>query len=125
MNNDRNPVGWFETYVQDMDRAKAFYEKTLQATFQKLEAPEIEMWAFPMLDDKPGATGALVKMDGKDSGVGGTIIYFSCEDCAVEARRAGETGGAVIKEKFPIGEYGFISFVQDTEGNMIGLHSMG
>jgi hypothetical protein len=21
-----NPVGWFEIYVQDMDRAKAFYE---------------------------------------------------------------------------------------------------
>ena len=21
-----NPVGWFEIYVEDMDRAKAFYE---------------------------------------------------------------------------------------------------
>ncbi|MEO8352892.1 MAG: VOC family protein [Chthoniobacteraceae bacterium] len=124
MNTDRNPVGWFEIYVQDMDRAKAFYEKTLQTTFQRLEGAGLEMWMFPMLDGKPGAPGALVKMEDKDSGVGGTIIYFSCEDCAVEAKRAGEHGGQVIKDKFPIGEYGFIAFIQDTEGNMIGLHSL-
>ncbi|MBM4231128.1 MAG: VOC family protein, partial [Gammaproteobacteria bacterium] len=25
-----NPVGWFEIYVQDMPRAKAFYEAVFQ-----------------------------------------------------------------------------------------------
>jgi predicted enzyme related to lactoylglutathione lyase len=106
-----------------MDRAKAFYEKTLQVTLQHLPSPDLEMWAFPMLPEKPGCPGSLVRMQGRDSGVGGTIIYFTCEDCAVEARRAPENGGRVTKEKFSIGEYGFIAFVQDTEGNMIGLHS--
>ncbi|HZJ14096.1 MAG TPA: VOC family protein [Chthoniobacteraceae bacterium] len=124
MNPNRNPVGWFEIYVQDMARAKAFYEKVLQTTFQRLESPSLEMWMFPMLDDKPGCTGALVRMEGKDSGSGGTIIYFSCADCAVEAGRAAQHGGKVVKEKFSIGDYGFISFVEDTEGNMIGLHSI-
>ncbi len=123
MNTSRNPVGWFEIYVQDMDRAKAFYEKVLHVALTKLESPGLELWTFPMLDDKPGATGALVKMEGKDSGAGGTIIYFSCEDCAEEAGRVGENGGVVVKGKFSIGEYGFIAFVQDPEGNMIGLHS--
>jgi predicted enzyme related to lactoylglutathione lyase len=123
VNANRNPVGWFEIYVQDMDRAKAFYEKTLQMTFQRLDAGDLEMWTFPMLPDGPGCPGALVRMPGKDSGTGGTIIYFTCADCAVEAARAAENGGKVVKEKFSIGEYGFIAFVQDTEGNMIGLHS--
>jgi predicted enzyme related to lactoylglutathione lyase len=125
MNTQRNPVGWFEIYVQDMDRAKTFYEKTLQLALQKLDAPDpsLEMWAFPMLDEKPGATGSLVKMEGKDSGCGGTVIYFSCEDCAAEAGRAAENGGKLVKEKFSIGPYGFIAFVEDTEGNMVGLHS--
>jgi predicted enzyme related to lactoylglutathione lyase len=127
MNTECNPVGWFEIYVQDMDRAKTFYEKTLQVTLQKLAAPgldpALEMWAFPMQEDKPGATGSLVKMEGKDSGCGGTVIYFSCEDCAVESDRAVENGGKLVKEKFSIGPFGFISFVEDTEGNMIGLHS--
>ena len=46
MNN--NPVGWFEIYVQDMARAKAFYEGVLALSLQQLEIPGIEMWAFPM-----------------------------------------------------------------------------
>jgi uncharacterized protein len=74
--------------------------------------------------DIPGAAGSIVKMDGKDSGSGGTIIYFSCADCAVEASRAVQNGGRVQKAKTSIGQYGFIALVIDTEGNIIGLHSM-
>lgn len=124
MDTNRNPVGWFEIYVQDMERAKTFYQKTLEVTFERLESPGIELWAFPMKMDAGGAAGALVKMEGKDSGVGGTLIYFSCEDCAVEAARAAENGGKIQKEKISIGEYGFIVLVSDSEGNLIGLHSM-
>jgi hypothetical protein len=119
-----NPVGWFELYVQDMERAKTFYQNTFQVTLERLESPGIELWAFPMLMDTPGCAGALVKMKDKDSGGGGTIVYFVCEDCAVEASRAGQNGGRIHKEKTSIGKYGFITLVLDTEGNMIGLHSM-
>lgn len=125
MSTPRNPVGWFEIYVQDMPRAKAFYETVFKVTLQHLEGLDLEMWAFPMLHDQSGCTGALVKMTGKDSGVGGTIVYFVCEeDCAIEADRAKNNGGKIIKDKFPIGPHGFICLVTDTEGNMIGLHSM-
>jgi len=47
-----------------------------------------------------------------------------CVECSVEATRAKENGGQIFKEKFAIGLYGFIALVIDTEGNMIGLHSM-
>ena len=118
-----NPVGWFEIYVQDMARAKAFYEKVFDGTLQKLEGPDDEMWAFPMKENKSGAAGALVRMAGCPSGGNSTMVYFSCVDCAVEAARAGENGGKVVREKFSIGPYGFVALVTDTEGNMIGLHS--
>jgi uncharacterized protein len=121
---NRNPVGWFEIYVQDMDRAKAFYEKTFQVSLQHLESPDVELWAFPMQPERPGCAGALAKMRDKDSGGGGTIIYFSCGDCSVEASRAEKNGGRIERPKFSIGQYGFISFITDTEGNLIGLHSM-
>ena len=125
MKTNRNPVGWFEIYVQDMERAKAFYQKTFQVTLEHLEMPGIDMWAFPpLMSDNPGCTGTLVKMEGKDSGIGGTIVYFSLDDCAVEAARAAQNGGKIQKEKTSIGEYGFLVLVLDTEGNMIGLHSM-
>ena len=119
-----NPVIWFEIYVQDMARAKAFYEGVLQVKLERLNNPAIEMWSFPMAMDKVGAGGALVKMEGVPSGGSGPIVYFSCADCAVEAARAVAHGGQVQRGKMPIGEYGFIALVVDTEGTMIGLHSL-
>ncbi|MDJ0738743.1 MAG: VOC family protein [Gammaproteobacteria bacterium] len=123
---DRNAVGWFEIYVDDMARAIGFYEAVFDLKLQRLESPvgDIEMMAFPMGDDLPGATGALAKMEGVPPGCGGTIVYFSCEDCAVEAARAADNGGEVEHQKFAIGEYGFVAIVRDTEGNTIGLHSL-
>jgi uncharacterized protein len=119
-----NPVGWFEIYVQDMERAKAFYEAVFQGKLEQISTPDMEMWAFPMSEQGYGAAGALAKMEGSASGGSGTLVYFKCEDCAVEAARAAENGGRVFKEKMPIGKYGFIALIFDTEGNMIGLHSM-
>jgi predicted enzyme related to lactoylglutathione lyase len=119
-----NPIIWCEIYVQNMGRAKAFYEAVFQFKLEKLNNPAIEMWSFAMAMDKVGAGGALVKMDGVASGGNGTIVYFSCADCAVEAARAVAHGGQVMHEKFAIGEYGFIALLVDTEGNVIGLHSL-
>ena len=69
-------------------------------------------------------TGALVKMEGADSGGNSTIIYFSCEDCAVEQARVPVAGGQILRKKWSIGEYGFVALVVDSEGNTIGLHSL-
>ena len=130
--NQSNPVVWFEIYVQNMERAKTFYEAVLAVKLEKMPAPteemNMEMWSFPADKDAAkttyGACGMLVKMEGVPSGCGGTLVYFACEDCAVEAARATENGGSIFKEKMSIGEHGFISLVYDTESNMIGLHSM-
>ena len=119
-----NAVGWFEIYVQDMGRAKAFYESVFKTQLQKLESPGVEMWAFPMQLEANGASGALIRMEGFPSGGNSTIVYFICQDCSIEAKRASTEGGKIFKEKFSIGQYGFIALVTDTEGNMIGLHSM-
>lgn len=119
-----NPVGWFEIYVEDMARAKAFYERVLAVELSPLEVPDAEMLTFPMKHDGSGATGALVRMAGVRPGAGGILIYFVCDDCAAEAARAAEAGGKLHKAKTSIGQYGHIALVFDTEGNMIGLHSM-
>ena len=119
-----NPVGWFEIYVQDASRAKRFYETVLESKLERLPSPDIEMWAFPMQNGGPGAAGALVKMDGFPSGGNSTLVYFVCDDCAVEEGRVKSSGGKIQKAKMSIGEYGFISLAIDSEGNMFGLHSM-
>jgi predicted enzyme related to lactoylglutathione lyase len=122
-----NAIGWFEIYVKDMSRAKKFYEGVFGKKLEKLGDPGSgvsEMWTFPGKPDQPGATGALVKMENGPAGAGGVIVYFVCEDCAVEQTRVIKHDGKVVKEKSSIGQYGHIALATDTEGNMIGLHSM-
>ena len=121
-----NPVGWFEIYVQHLSQARAFYETVLGTKLEPLPTPVpgIEMLCFPMQRDAYGAPGALVKMEGGPSGGNSTLVYFNCEDCAVEEGRVARVGGKVEKPKMSIGEYGFISLVRDPDGNMFGLHSM-
>jgi predicted enzyme related to lactoylglutathione lyase len=119
-----NSVGWFELYVQDMPRARAFYERVFGVKLEKIGSPDLEMWAFPYAEGAAGSSGALVKAPGIPSGPGGTMVYFSCDDCATEASRVENAGGRVERPKFSIGEYGHISLVFDTEGNMVGLHSL-
>ncbi len=123
----RNPVGWFEIYVQDMPRAQAFYESVLQVSLEKLGLPaesDLEMMSLPMEMERPGASGSLVKISGSPSGGNSTLVYFSCDDRAVEASRVFPSGGRIQREKVSIGEYGFVALAIDTEGNMFGLHSM-
>jgi predicted enzyme related to lactoylglutathione lyase len=128
MSDPQNPVRWFEIYVQDMPRARAFYESLFQVTLTPMGDPTgsdvMELMGFPMQMGAPGCAGALVRMPGKDSGGGGTIIYFGCEDCALTAARAPGAGGFLEREKTSIGQYGWIAYIIDTEGNRIGLHSM-
>lgn len=118
-----NPVVWFEIYVQDMPRARAFYEQTLQVSLNRLAVDGIEMWAFDMSPGTTGSSGALIAVPGVPSGGNSTVVYFSCADCAVEAERAVQAGGVLERGKMSIGEYGFVAMVKDPDGNLIGLHS--
>ncbi len=119
-----NVVNWFEIYVEDMARAKSFYGNVLQKEMMDMDGPEGgEMCAFPWEEGAANAAGALVRHEMGKPGMGGTIVYFECEDCASEESRIAPNGGQVVKPKFSIGEYGFITLAMDTEGNMIGFHS--
>lgn len=112
-----------------MKRAIDFYQSVLQITLSLLEVPsdpqnELEMWAFPADYEGIGTSGALVKFEHMPAGGNSTVVYFSCEDCAIEESRVVDSGGEIQTAKMSIGEYGFVSLVKDTEGNLIGLHSL-
>ena len=122
-----NPVGWFEIYVDDMDRATKFYEAVFKTTLELMSDPTdqgMQMKSFPGNMDGYGTPGALVKMKDMKAGGSNVIIYFMCEDCAVEEGRIAAAGGKVCQAKMSIGQFGFCSIVNDSEGNTIGLHSM-
>ncbi len=123
----KNPFTWVEIYVEDMSRAQKFYETVLQIEMLPMQAPgefgDLEMLSFPWSLEESNISGALCKTKEMKPGAGGTLVYFTCEDCAVETARVEKAGGKVLQNKFPIGEHGFCSVAMDTEGNTIGFHS--
>jgi uncharacterized protein len=121
-----NAVGWFDIYVNDMERAVGFYEGVLLQKLEQLGDPtgETQMMSFPGDMTSYGASGALVKSEHSSPGMGGTMLYFSVEDCLVEQSRVVAAGGKILRPKFSIGQFGWVSLCQDTEGNMVGFNSM-
>ena len=128
MSENENPVNWFEIYVDDMERAKDFYSTVLNKELAQMDLPEgmdgdMKMVAFPMIPGAINSSGALVKSGEMKPGTGGTLIYFSCEDCSKEESRVEGAGGKVLQPKYQIGEHGYCSICMDTEGNTFGLYS--
>lgn len=121
-----NAIGWFDIYVNDMDRACSFYERVLGQKLEKMADPtgETQMMSFPANMSAYGAAGALVKSKFTNPGLGGTMVYFSVEDCSKEEARVVKAGGKVIRPKFSIGEFGWVTLCEDSEGNRFGLSSM-
>ncbi|WP_216901685.1 VOC family protein [Synechococcus sp. CCY 9618] len=121
-----NAVGWFDLYVEDMDRAATFYETVLSQQLESIDDPTEEtlMRAFTANVNSYGASGALVKSPHGQPGVGGTMVYFSVNDCAKEQARVVSAGGRILRPKFAIGQFGWVALCMDTEGNMFGLNSM-
>lgn len=122
----QNPVGWFEIYVDNLDSARTFYETVLNVELTVLESPtaSLTMLAFPADMGQYGASGAICKMDQVKAGNNSTLVYFSCDDCAVEASRVADAGGTLVAPKMAIGEHGNIAVAQDPDGNTVGFHSM-
>lgn len=121
-----NAIGWFDIYVNDLDRAVTFYESVLDCKLEPIGDPtgESRMMSFPADMSAYGAGGALSKSPHGTPGAGGTLVYFAAEDCATEEARVNPSGGKVVRPKFSIGKFGWVTLCQDTEGNLFGISSM-
>ncbi|MBI1297812.1 VOC family protein [bacterium] len=120
-----NAIGWFDIYVEDMERAVAFYEEVFEQKLEKIVDPteETQMMGFPADMKAYGASGALVKSKHSYPGIGGTMVYFSVEDCSAQESRVVAAKGQIVRSKFSIGDFGWVTLCVDTEGNMFGLNS--
>ena len=71
-----NAIGWFDLYVNDMERAVTFYEGVLKQKLERMGDPtgETQMMSFPGDVTSYGASGALVKSEHSSPGIGGTML---------------------------------------------------
>lgn len=125
MSTNPNALSWFEIPVSSFDRAKAFYEAVMGRPIQRMDMGPFTM-GF-LASDPAGVGGAIVLGEGYTPAQQGTIIYLpGGEDLTAMLVRVGPAGGTIVVPKTEIGgDFGFYAHFIDTEGNKVGLHSMG
>ncbi len=125
MSADTNTLNWFEIAVNDISRAKKFYQNIFEIEMQEMEMMGMKMAMFPWDAEKGKVSGALVQSQMHTPGMMGSMIYLNGNpDLQNILNRVENAGGKISMPKTLIDENtGYMAFITDTEGNNIGLHS--
>jgi uncharacterized protein len=118
-----NLVNWFEIPVNDLERARRFYESVLGIGLTMTEVGPLKMAWFPMAEGSQGASGSLVQAEGYTPSRAGTLVFLTVDDIEGTLARVKTNGGRTLLPKVGLGEYGFIAHFEDSEGNRVALHS--
>jgi predicted enzyme related to lactoylglutathione lyase len=117
-------VSWFEIPVNDMNRAKQFYETVFEIEIKVQDFGDTLMGWFPDSDGIFGATGSLVKQESYVPSEKGTLVYFMSKDVQIELDRVEAAGGKIFQAKTKISDdHGCMGVFTDSEGNRVAVHS--
>ena len=113
-----NTVRHFAINADDLDRARAFYERVFQWRFRAWGPP-----GFYQIENDGGPQGAL---QGRRELVPGTrTVGYECsvgvENLATTLDAVREAGGKIVMGPVTIPTVGDLAFVEDTEGNVVGV----
>lgn len=125
MPNRPHVIAWCEIPVLDFPRARVFYEAVLGHPIETMTMGPSTMGFLS--SDPDQVSGAIVHGDGTAPSQSGTLVYLNGgDDLSAMLARVEPAGGQVAVPKTEIGNgFGFFAHFIDTEGNRIGLHSMG
>ncbi|MCF7802072.1 MAG: VOC family protein [Candidatus Marinimicrobia bacterium] len=117
-------IVWFEIPVKDFSRAQKFYAKILNGEVVEVQMGNERMGFLPRGEN--GVSGAIIETEGLQPGKDGTLIYLNGgDDLQNVLDRVEAAGGTILRPKAPVSpDHGFSALIEDTEENVIGLHSM-
>jgi uncharacterized protein len=122
-------ITWFQIPAADMARAKTFYETICGFELAPLDAGGgMQMASFPADAEKGEISGAIVAGEGAVPSATGTAVFLNANpDLQVVLERVEGAGGKILMPKTAIDMEGagHFAMIAGTEGNTVGLHSMG
>jgi uncharacterized protein len=115
----------FEVHAEDPDRAARFYAGLLGWQFKKWDGPA-DYWLITTGPaTEPGINGGLLRRMGSAPLNGAAVNAHVCTAAVANldqsVPRAVELGGTVAHPKMPIPGVGWLAYVKDPEGNILGL----
>jgi predicted enzyme related to lactoylglutathione lyase len=127
MDATTNALNWFEISVNDIARAKKFYEDVFSVKMDEMEMMGMKMAMFPTDAMTGKVGGGLVESQYHKPSADGAKIYLNANpDLDVALGRVEAAGGKVHMPKMKISDdIGYMGFFVDTEGNVVAMHSNG
>jgi uncharacterized protein len=124
MSGNTNAINWFEIPANDISRAKKFYEQIFEIQMEGMEMEGLKYAMFPYNPANKKVGGGLAQSPMHKPGSTGAIIYLNANpDLQNVLNRIEKAGGKITMPKTSIGPNGFMAFFNDSEGNLIALHS--
>ena len=125
MNDKVNILNWFEISVNDMARAKKFYESVFGIKMNQQENMGMQMSFFPSADMNGKVSGALVQGPMHKPSAEGAVVYLNGNpDLSQALGNIEKAGGKILMPKTHISaDVGHMAFFLDSEGNRVALHS--
>jgi predicted enzyme related to lactoylglutathione lyase len=124
MAGTRTTVIWFEIWVRDLDRAKAFYTALFGWRYEALAGYDADRYWEIVPGESAGVNGALVHDPARPAAAAGrsTLVYVHVDDLDAAVERAVAAGGTLVQGRKKITETaGSFALVADPEGNELGL----
>ncbi|MBS1810816.1 MAG: VOC family protein [Acidobacteria bacterium] len=115
----------FEIHADDPNRAIAFYQTVFGWQFNKWEGPQ-DYWLIKTGEsDQPGIDGGLLRRMGPAPTDGQAVNAFVCtlitKTIDEDVNQATLNGGTVAVPKMAVPGIGWLAYVKDTEGNILGI----
>ena len=118
-------VGHFEIHADDPIRAIAFYEKVFDWQFSKWDGPQAYWLIKTGEADQPGIDGGLLHRMGGAPADGQAVNAYVCtvmsEKIDTDVTAAIANGGTIAVPKMAVPGIGWLAYVKDTEGNILGV----
>jgi uncharacterized protein len=116
----------FEIHADNVERAIKFYQTVFGWQIQKWDGPAPYWLIMTGEASQPGINGGLVKRmqpaDGQSvNSYVCTIDVPSVDEYLAKATAAGAT---VAVPKMPVPKVGWLAYLKDTEGNLVGIMQM-
>ena len=114
----------FEVPFDDADRAHTFYREAFGWQLQSMPDMGYTMVTTTPGDEsgRPSEPGSINGgMLAKDGPITSPVIVIGVDDLDDALARVEKLGGSVAIGRQPVGDMGFAAYVNDTEGNLIGL----
>jgi len=114
-----NPFVHVELNTTDPQKAKAFYSKLFDWELEDISNPSAPGGKYTMIKVGDGTGGGMMQQ--VPHGPQGWLAYVGVDDIRAATKKAASLGAVVMKDVEEVEGMGWLSFIQDPTGAMLGL----